>query len=32
LTIQVFEAELTSLQLQILALLGVPAESFQAPV
>jgi hypothetical protein len=30
-TIQVFDAELTSLQLQILALLGVPAESFQAP-
>jgi len=31
-TIQVFEAELTSLQFQILALLGVPAESFQTPV
>ena len=32
LTIQIFDAELTSLQIQILALLGVPAESFQAPV
>ena len=32
LTIQTFDAELTSLQIQILALLGVPAESFQAPV
>ena len=31
LTIQIFNAELTSLQVQILALLGVPTESFQAP-
>jgi hypothetical protein len=31
-TVQIFNAELTSLQLQILALLGVPTESFYAPV
>jgi len=32
LTIQIFDAELTSLQIQILALLGVPTESFHASV
>ena len=32
LTIQIFDAELTSLQIQILALLGVPPESFHASV
>jgi transposase len=31
LTIQTFDAELTSLQTQILALLGVPSESFHGP-
>jgi len=31
LTVQTFDAELTSLQIQILALLGVPSESFHAP-
>ena len=32
LSIQTFDAELTGLQLQILALLGVPAKAFDAPV
>jgi len=32
LSIQTFDAELTGLQLQVLALLGVPAKAFDAPV
>ena len=32
LTVQIFEAQLSSLQIQILALLGVPSESFHTPV
>lgn len=31
LTVQIFDAELTSLQIQILALLGVPIQAFRNP-